>query len=285
MVRSAVASGKWLALIAIVVVSSFLFLSSADAALKLREGQSAEQFGLKRLFKGKGRSFVYVDDYIGPRARKPAKALIIGFFASWCKPCRREIPLLNRIYEDYKDKGLAMIMVNIDKEEEGIKAAREYLESRKPDFPVVSDKHNIVARRYFEEYFNLPATFLVTPDLTIRKIIKGADEESIAALETTIRKMLGLSDEKKELPVSDNWEPSDIEIAAKVYKAKGSYAWIKAGKKEDDNIEEDMDCRYETIKGKKGSCKVLKTKKRKAKIKADGKLKKGDKVYLSPSEF
>ncbi len=49
-----------------------------------------------------GESYISVDRYFGSGAKEPKKALLLSFFASYCEPCKKEMPLLAALYETYK---------------------------------------------------------------------------------------------------------------------------------------------------------------------------------------
>ena len=64
------------------------------------------------------------------------KVTLVNFWATWCGPCRKELPALSRIYADYKDRGFEIIAVNVDKESAKAKA---FLKRAPLPFPVVLD--------------------------------------------------------------------------------------------------------------------------------------------------
>jgi len=63
------------------------------------------------------------------------KTILIGFFATWCFPCLLEIPVLQKLYERYADKGLLVILAGMDLE--GEKTLKVYSEMSHLPFPVV----------------------------------------------------------------------------------------------------------------------------------------------------
>ncbi len=169
--------------------------SAACAAPKAHKESKVEYFGLKPL--DGGRQYIHLKDHIGPNAPQENKLLVLGFFASWCKPCKKEIPQIQALYEKYKSQGLQVLFVNIDKEKPEIEKARKFIKKSKVTFPVLSDHYNLVARRYFDEEFNLPATFVVDSNGIIQKVFTGNGKDSQDELETEIRKQLKLPIEQK----------------------------------------------------------------------------------------
>ncbi len=72
-----------------------------------------------------GASWVALDRYVGEEPEDPgAKAVLMTFFASWCEPCKRELPFLVQLDRMYRERGLRVLAVNIDREDAGIEAAR-----------------------------------------------------------------------------------------------------------------------------------------------------------------
>ncbi len=73
--------------------------------------------------------------------------IILDFWATWCKPCMRELPHINKIYEEFKDKGLKVYAISVDdaKSKSKIKPA---IKRYKFTFPVLLDPDNKVVRKY-----------------------------------------------------------------------------------------------------------------------------------------
>ena len=93
------------------------------------------------------------------------RCVLLDFWASWCGPCRGEFPTLKALREQYGDKGLRIIGVNLDeKKEDALKAVQE----NGLEYPHVFDGkgwRNAVAALY--RVNGIPATFLLDKDLNI----------------------------------------------------------------------------------------------------------------------
>lgn len=87
--------------------------------------------------------------------------LLLDFWASWCVPCRKEIPNVKRQYELYKDKGLQVVSISIDRNEA---AWRKALNEEKLSWPNFLDRGE-VAKIYNVKA--IPAMFLIKSDGTI----------------------------------------------------------------------------------------------------------------------
>lgn len=87
------------------------------------------------------------------------KPTIVTFWASWCGPCRKEMPALSALYTKYKDRGLQVLGVSVDKTAE---AAQGFLTATPMAFPIALDGSNTLQRQFGAE--SLPTTFWVGTD-------------------------------------------------------------------------------------------------------------------------
>jgi len=140
-----------------------------------------------------GQASVGTDAYVGLEAQdKKTKALVVSFMASFCAPCKKELPVLQKLSEKYKEQGLRVMSVAIDTEEEGQKKVADLIAENKVTFPVAKDRFNIVARRWLGTKSPLPSLFIVRPDGTISKVHRGYAQDGAALLEEEVVAALGL---------------------------------------------------------------------------------------------
>ncbi len=263
------------------------FSSQAVAAPKVRVKDSYEAFGLKRLFSADGKEgYVFTQDILEKRDGNSKPFLLLSFNASWCQPCRKETDALIAWDEKYGRKGLSIVLVNIDKETKGIEKAKAIFTAKRPKFPVLSDRFNLVSKRYFEGEANLPASFLIDPEGSVVQVFSGADEQSLCRMENGIREALKLEPN----PCGDK-TPKEVEappivappkktsITAKISKTKKKIAWIPIGSKK--GVNKSMLCRFKTTKGMEGKCSILAIIGKRTRLKASKPLKKGDSVILT----
>jgi len=105
--------------------------------------------------------------------------VLLNFWATWCKPCKEEMPAMQASYEKLHDQGFVVLAVN---ELEDTAKVAEHVRTHGHTFPVVMDHENVVANRY--GVVGLPASFLVDRQGIVREKIFGSllTEERIAEL-------------------------------------------------------------------------------------------------------
>ena len=96
--------------------------------------------------------------------------VLLNFWATWCGPCRLEIPILDNLYERYRDKGLRVLAIDVEEEKATVEA---YLREGPVSFPVLLDSDGAVAKRYRIDAF--PTTLLVDSDGEIVEVLEGLD--------------------------------------------------------------------------------------------------------------
>jgi thiol-disulfide isomerase/thioredoxin len=85
------------------------------------------------------------------------KVVVLNFWATWCIPCRAEMPALDALYQLYKDRGLDVVGVNLDKL--STRSVEDFLKEVKVTFRVVLDPSWSTAREY--KVVGLPTTYLI----------------------------------------------------------------------------------------------------------------------------
>jgi len=96
------------------------------------------------------------------------EVVLINFWASWCGPCRQEMPVLSELHDKYKDMGFTVLGVNV---EENSGAARKLLRDMPVSFPVLFDNDSTVSKKY--DVVAMPSTVLVDRDGNVRYLHKG----------------------------------------------------------------------------------------------------------------
>lgn len=96
------------------------------------------------------------------------EVVMINFWASWCGPCRQEMPLLDELYKNYQPLGFTILGVNV---EENPQKAKSLLKDIPVSFPVLFDTDNTVSRLY--DVVAMPSTVLVDRAGNVRYLHKG----------------------------------------------------------------------------------------------------------------
>lgn len=96
------------------------------------------------------------------------KVVLINFWATWCIPCRIEMPSLNRLYQKYEERGFVVLGISNDRSR---KMAENFLSKTPVDFPVLLDSNLRVAREY--RVFAYPTTLLVDREGILREKFLG----------------------------------------------------------------------------------------------------------------
>jgi thiol-disulfide isomerase/thioredoxin len=132
-----------------------------EAGLRLlREKVSPRDFSLSVL-EGETKS---LSSYKG-------KVVFLNFWATWCGPCRVEMPSMEAVYNKFSDKGLEMLAVNCDEDNA---AVRSFIKNEGFSFPVLLDLDGKVSANYGIQ--SIPTTFLVDRDgMIILRLVGSID--------------------------------------------------------------------------------------------------------------
>ncbi len=133
-----------------------IFTVSTLAASSL-EGQVAPDFVLRSATGENLRLSEYRGDVV-----------LINFWATWCGPCRQEMPLLDDLYGRYQRVGFNLLGVNID---EDSRRAMQMVQELGVNFPVLFDEHKEVSKLY--EVEAMPVTILVDREGIVRHVHHG----------------------------------------------------------------------------------------------------------------
>ncbi|HWQ88805.1 MAG TPA: redoxin domain-containing protein [Desulfitobacteriaceae bacterium] len=100
------------------------------------------------------------------------KLIILNFWASWCPPCRNEMPHFNEVYSEVKNEVVFLMVDLTDGQRETQAKGQEYAEKQGYDFPVYFDKKRQAAAAY--DISSIPTTFLIARDGNIIKVYRGS---------------------------------------------------------------------------------------------------------------
>ena len=124
----------------------------------------------------------------GPNLRlqeQRGQVVMINFWATWCGPCRQEMPHLNRLYDRFQASGFTLLGVNVDDDTRNAAGVAAKLGLH---FPVLLDTDKVVSRLY--DLSTMPSTVLIDRDGRVRYVTRGYKEGYEDAYEKQIRELL-----------------------------------------------------------------------------------------------
>ena len=113
------------------------------------------------------------------------RVVMVNFWATWCGPCRQEMPQLNRLYEKYKSSGFVLLGVNVD---DDVTKAAEVAAKLGVTFPVLLDTEKTVSKLY--DVSTMPSTMIIDRDGKVRYVHRGYLAGYEESYEKQIRELL-----------------------------------------------------------------------------------------------
>lgn len=138
------------------IISVCIGLSSLVSA-SVKVSEMAPDFTLKSL---QGNN-LRLEEYRG-------QVVLLNFWASWCGPCRQEMPILDRIHQRYEDTGFAVLGVNVEGE---IAPAQKIVDMTNVTFPILIDEGQAVSELY--ELEAMPSTLVIDRNGVVRYVHLG----------------------------------------------------------------------------------------------------------------
>ena len=119
------------------------------------------------------------------------KAVLLNFWATWCIPCREEMPHLEALFQRHRGDGLVVVAVSEDTGR--VKRVRRFVDKLGLTYPVLWDLDGDAGKAY--RVSGLPATVLIGPDGTVRGRIIGFRDWTGDAADRLVRHLLGTQPE------------------------------------------------------------------------------------------
>lgn len=164
LVAAMVSTAFYLFAMTILIASAFsgCSLSSSTsinntAGTSTRVGGTAPDFMLP----GLDGTMVTLDQYRG-------SPVLLNFWATWCGPCRTEMPFLEEVYREWEEKGLVMLAVNVG---ETAATVQSFMDENGFTMPVLLDRTQATSRNY--NITGIPTTFILDKDGIIREKVIG----------------------------------------------------------------------------------------------------------------
>lgn len=123
-------------------------------------GQKAPNFTLQTL---SGESFTL--------EHLQGKKVILNFWATWCPPCKEELPAMQNVYDQYKDQGVEVVAINLTVGKETVENAKQFMEEHGLTLTVPLDESGDVLELY--EIMPLPTSYFIDSSGIIRSKYLG----------------------------------------------------------------------------------------------------------------
>ena len=143
------------------IILVLLLVFGTTASAQVEEGVDAPNFTLKNL-EGKE---VSLSDFRG-------KHVLVNFWATWCGPCKIEMPSLEALYQRFKNKNFVMLAISNDMF--GATIVKPFVKANKISFPVLLDQRLKASNAF--GVVSLPATFMIDPKGKILGALYGAED-------------------------------------------------------------------------------------------------------------
>ncbi len=163
-----------LALLAATLGGAFLVGAVALPALALDAGSRAPEIGLPDL-----------DGNMQRMADLRGKVVLVDFWASWCAPCREEMPVLERLYRAHRSEGLVILGISQDRTAENM---RSFVARTPVSFPLVFDAGHRIAGRYHPP--RMPSSYLIDRRGVVRYVHAGFRASDASRIEHEVEALL-----------------------------------------------------------------------------------------------
>lgn len=170
---------KRILLVLVLVVVAVVLVSSAVIA-NLSAGVKAPNFTLPTL---DGTSFTLANNF-----KQPGKVVVLDIWATWCPPCRAEIPFIVKMNKKYAGKKVVFVGVAIDQDKSDISS---FVKAQKINYTILIDPNASTVGDIYQVK-GIPATYIIDKKGIIRHVHSGFNGASdMAAMEKEITSLLG----------------------------------------------------------------------------------------------
>jgi peroxiredoxin len=157
---------KWISLTVIFLSAAWIFLSAYLIPTQAPTTISIPQIGF------------FAPDFNLPSLQNeqhhlqndPSRVILVNFFASWCPPCKLEMPAMQKIYDEYQSSGLEIYAIT-NMQQDNLTDIQLMIQSSGATFPILLDQNGTLYNEYAIQA--LPTTFLIDSEGRIQKIFYG----------------------------------------------------------------------------------------------------------------
>jgi len=124
------------------------------------------------------------------------QVVMINFWATWCTPCRQEMPILEEMYNKYKKYGFTILALNIENSTNPSKkkAIDKFANSKNLSFPVLYDNEKkvvtVIENQFLKKNMGMPTTIFIDRSGNARFIHEGYKSGDEASYKKTIKKLV-----------------------------------------------------------------------------------------------
>jgi thiol-disulfide isomerase/thioredoxin len=155
--------GRWPRIAAFLALTAFVVPIAYGASPTKKEPPKRDNefasLGIVKIGRSEPAHDFVLNDVQGNSVRLSAlrgRVVFVNFWATWCPPCRQEMPSMDRLYRELKDSGLAMVAIDV---KESKKEVSDFMRELRLSFPALLDTDGNVSRRYGT--VGLPNTYIV----------------------------------------------------------------------------------------------------------------------------
>ena len=158
------------------ILTTLLLLALSSASFALKAGDKAPNFKLPLLTQ---KGSLSLSEYRG-------KVVYLDFWASWCGPCRKSLPLLNKMRNSLKGQPFEVIAINLDEE---IKDARGFLKQFPVSYPTLHDVTGQSPEKYALQ--GMPTSYLIDKKGVVRAVHTGFKPSDMKKIQQEVNQLLG----------------------------------------------------------------------------------------------
>ena len=168
--------------ILILIAGASWIILSADPTGAIRSGNAAPQAG----FSAPDFTLKTPDGATYTLSELRGQAVLVNLWATWCPPCRAEMPTLEKIYHEYKDQGFIVLAIDLTYQDDPF-AVVPFTKEYGLTFPILLDETGDVGSAY--QLRSLPSSYFINRDGIIQEVVIGGPM-SEALLRTRIEQIL-----------------------------------------------------------------------------------------------
>lgn len=171
---------KFVIFFAVIWIGLTLFLFPSPGNLNVYEAPQKGFFAPEISLTSLNGEIINLSDFKG-------QVVLVNIWASWCTPCKAEMPAIQAMYEKYKADGFVVLAVNATNSD-NINNVEIFVKNQNLTFPILLDKQGEISTTY--QVQALPSSFFITPDGIINEVVIGGPMAE-ALLESRISSLLG----------------------------------------------------------------------------------------------